>query len=153
MSDLVKSTVAETIHIFENTTKDILQYAENIVKNGQCYYQEERKREKINSVPKAEEFTQLFSPSHVDSIPWNVNGNRHFVIENHEGKWTNKIKDGWWFCLHSSSRKGFIGYLRISKCYGSYICIRDSCSKYTSGKGHNTMQFQNISKTSKICFH
>ena len=53
MSDLVKSTVAETIHAFENTTKDILQYAENIVKNGQYYYQEERKRENINCVPKA----------------------------------------------------------------------------------------------------
>ena len=98
MSDLVKSTVAETIHAFENTTKDILHYAEDIVKNGQYYYQEERKRGNINRVPKAEVFTQLFAnipSSHVESIPWNVNGNKHFVIKNCEGKWTDKIKDGW----------------------------------------------------------
>lgn len=95
MSDLVNSTVAETIHTFENTTRDILEYAEDIVKKGQYYYQEERKRENINRIPKAEVFTQIFAnipSSHVDTIPWNVNGNKHFVIKIHEGKWTDKIK-------------------------------------------------------------
>ena len=90
---------------------------------GSTIIKKKEKEKTNNHVPKAEVFTQLFAnidSSHVANIPWDVNGNKHFVIKNCEGKWTKKVKDGWWFCLHSSSRKGFVGYRRISKCYGSY---------------------------------
>ena len=53
-------------------------------------------------------FAQMDSV-HVDEIPWDVDRDQKYTIECEEDEYIDKSKDGRWFDMHTSSRKGLDG--------------------------------------------
>ena len=75
-----------------------------------------------------------FSPEVVDKIPHNIDGLHHHMIDCREDEnsldWQKRCRDGRYFHLNSSRRKGFRGIRRIGHCKGNHICLNDECSYY-----------------------
>ena len=53
-------------------------------------------------------FAQMDSV-HVEEIPWDVDRDQKYTIECEEDEYIDKSKDGHWFDMHTSSRKGLDG--------------------------------------------
>ena len=62
------------------------------------------KKKSINYV----KFVQMDSVL-VDEIPWDVDRDQKYQIECEEEDYIDKAKDGCWFEMHTSSRKGLVG--------------------------------------------
>ena len=45
----------------------------------------------------------------VEEIPWDVDRDQKYTIECEEEEYIDKSKDGHWFEMHTSSRKGLDG--------------------------------------------
>ena len=45
----------------------------------------------------------------VEEIPWDVNRDQKYTIECEEEEYIDKLKDGCWFEMHTSSHKGLDG--------------------------------------------
>ena len=66
----------------------------------------------------------------VDRVPWDVDGNRRYVIFCEPNEWHDKQKDGRWYKMNSTKRIGFEhGRRKIGKCQGSRICHNVHCPK------------------------
>ena len=53
-------------------------------------------------------------PEVVDSIPANINGKKFYMTDLEEGdNYTKKYKDGRYFAVHSSRRRGFRGVRKV----------------------------------------
>ena len=49
-------------------------------------------------------------PEEVDKLPHKINGRKFYMMDiNKNDKYTDKYKDGRYFAMHSSKRKGFRG--------------------------------------------
>ena len=69
----------------------------------------------------------------VKSLPWDVDGDRHFKIKNcSENTWNDRQKDGRWYLMTTSSRKGLNGVRKVGTCQGSRICQNVQCPKLQS---------------------
>ena len=56
-------------------------------------------------------------PDVVSEIPHDINGLKYYIVDvPEEDPFCTKYKDGRYFELHSSSRKGFRGVRRVGKC-------------------------------------
>ena len=80
----------------------------------------------------------------VDSVPWDVDGLHHYKILSEKNEWHEKQKDGRWFKMNSTTRKGFSGIRKIGVCQGSRICQNVHCSK---------LQTEGVCNTSSAGFY
>ena len=91
-------------------------------------------------------------PEVVDRLPHKINGRKFYMLDVDENdKYTDKYKDGRYFSMHSSKRKGFRGVRKVGKCKGNYKCNNDSCPFYLVEGKRNCHQFNNICGK-KFCF-
>ena len=65
----------------------------------------------------------------VDSVPWDVDAVHSYKILCESDEWYNKQKDGRWYKMNSTTRKGFGGIRKIGICQGSRICYNVHCPK------------------------
>ena len=78
---------------------------------------------------------------HIEEIPWDVDGNQKYTIACEEGEYIDKYKDGRWFEMHSSSRKGLDGHRKMGVCIGSLMCENNTCPKLLTEGVCNTNEF------------
>ena len=91
-------------------------------------------------------------PEVVESIPANINGKRFYMIDLQEGEsYTKKYKDGRYFAMHTSKRKGFRGVRKVGTCKGNFECGNSACSFYIESGKRNSHQFTTIG-ANKFCF-
>ena len=108
---------------------------------------ESYKREKREKKPKHKKrsinyvkFAQMDSVL-VEEIPWDVDRDQKYRIECEEDEFIDKAKDGRWFDMHTSSRKGLIGKRKAGSCQGSLMCENNTCPKLLSEGIPNTNEF------------
>ena len=77
----------------------------------------------------------------VDEIPWDVDRDQKYRIECEEEDYIDKAKDGRWFEMHTSSRKGLVGKRKAGTCQGSLMCENTNCPKLLSEGIPNTNEF------------
>ena len=91
-------------------------------------------------------------PEVVDKLPHNINGKRFYMLDvGEDEKYTDKYKDGRFFAMHSSRRKGFRGIRKVGTCQGNYQCLNDSCPFYLVEEKRNSHHFNNIGGK-KFCY-
>ena len=91
-------------------------------------------------------------PDVVDQIPHDIDGTHFYLIDVPEDdNFWSKYKDGRYFLMNTSSRKGFRGIRRIGKCRGNFICLNDSCPCYQQDNSRNQHQFKTVGNN-KFCF-
>ena len=91
-------------------------------------------------------------PEVVNRIPWNVNGIKYYVVEVCENEYfCDKYKDGRYFVMNTSRRKGFWGICHTGKCRGNFTCTNDECAFDLEEKKHNKTYFTTIGEQ-KFCF-
>ena len=78
---------------------------------------------------------------HIEEIPWDVDGNQKYTIACEEGEYIDKYKDGQWFEMHISSRKGLDGHRKMGVCIGSLMCKNNTCPKLLTEGVCNTNEF------------
>ena len=105
------------------------------------------KREKREKKPKhKKKCINYVKFAHMDSvlveeIPWDVDRDQKYRIECEEDEFIDKAKDGRWFEMHTSSRKGLIGKRKAGSCQGSLMCENNTCPKLLSEGIPNTNEF------------
>ena len=77
----------------------------------------------------------------VEEIPWDVDRDQKYTIECEEEEYIDKSKDGCWFKMHTSSRKGLDGQRKSGVCIGSLMCENKSCLKLLAEGIPNTNEF------------
>ena len=77
----------------------------------------------------------------VDSVPWNVDGTHWYEIQCEADEWLDRCKDGRWFRMNTSARKGFKGKRKTGVCNGSMMCENTSCTKLLTTGVCNTNEF------------
>ena len=77
----------------------------------------------------------------VDSVPWNVDGTHWYEIQCEANEWLDRCKDGRWFRMNTSGRKGFKGKRKTGVCNGSMMCENTSCTKLLTTGVCNTNEF------------
>ena len=91
-------------------------------------------------------------PDVVNKIPYNINGTKYYMIDvPEEETFFSKYRDGRYFDLNTSTRKGFRGVRRIGKCRGNYVCSNPSCPYLLQQNSKNQHQFTTIGRN-KFCF-
>ena len=82
-------------------------------------------------------------PDVVDHIPHDIDGTHFYLIDVPEDdNFCSKYRDGRYFLMNPSSRKGFRGVRRVGKCRGNFICLNDSCPFYQQENARNQHQFK-----------
>ena len=74
-------------------------------------------------------------PEVVDKLSHKLDGMKLYIMDcsDSEGdSWQKKYKDGRYFQLNTSNRKGFRRYRRIGKCQGNYQCSNPKCPIFVS---------------------
>ena len=91
-------------------------------------------------------------PEVLNRIPWNVNGIKYYVVKVQENEYfCNKYKDGQYFVMNTSRRKGFRGIRHTGKCRGNFTCTNNECAFYLEEKKCNKTYFTTIGEQ-KFCF-
>ena len=91
-------------------------------------------------------------PEVVSKVPHNINGLKFYIIDvPPEDAFYSKYKDGRYFEMHSSSRKGFKGVRRLGRCRGSFKCNNKSCPLFLATEKENKHQFTTIGKN-RFCY-
>ena len=91
-------------------------------------------------------------PEVVETIPADINGKRFYMIDLEEGdNYTKKYKDGRYFAMHTSRRKGFRGVRKVGTCKGNFECVNNGCNFYIESGKRNSHQFTTIG-AHKFCF-
>ena len=85
----------------------------------------------------------------VDQIPYDINGTKYYMIDVPEDQqYYMKYRDGRYFDLNTSTRKGFRGVRRFGKCRGNYVCRNTECPYFLEQKTMNQHQFSTIGEKS-----
>ena len=87
----------------------------------------------------------------VTTMPWDVNGDHVYEVAVTQNNYIDKYRDGWWFVLKNSSRRGFKGIRKTGCCRGSLICRENKCPKLTSEGVVNTSAFIRIGGSKYEC--
>ena len=129
----------------EESDVDIISDPENIdegVDIPEEYFREARpkKRKHLKTYINFAVFA-LMDSVHIEEIPWDVDGNQKYTIACEEGEYIDKYKDGRWFEMHTSSRKGLDGHLKMGVCIGSLMCENNTCPKLLTEGVCNTNEF------------
>ena len=80
-------------------------------------------------------------PKLLEKIPWDIDGTQIITINCTKNQWVDRSKDGQWWKINTSTRKGLNGVWRIGHCKGSIICENQQCSKLLSEGVVNTNEF------------
>ena len=74
-------------------------------------------------------------PEVINKIPWDANGLKYYLVEVDEGEYfCDKYKDGRYFVMNTTRRKGFCGVRHKGKCQGNFQCTNDGCTFYLEEK-------------------
>jgi hypothetical protein len=88
----------------------------------------------------------------VDSLPYDINVNKAFVLTCNPDHLMKSSKDGRpWKTWVTSNRAGFSGIRRRSQCNGSWLCPNEECVFLKEKKTKNNVQFLGA-KREKRCF-
>ena len=90
----------------------------------------------------------------VRKIPWNINGTQTLQVRCKEEEYIDTMKDGRWWALKNTSKKGLNGRCSTGQCIGSLMCMNPECPKVTTEGVTNTSDFQREgcgSYSCKIC--
>ena len=92
-------------------------------------------------------------PEVVNRIPWNVDGLKYlYVVEVRDNEYfCDKYKDGRYFVMNTSQRKGFRGIQCTGKFRGNFTCTNNGCAFYLEEKKRNKTYFTTIGEQ-KFCF-
>ena len=106
------------------------------------YNQKERPRKKKYR-KRSLDYTKFVNVpmEYVDKIPWDISGIHIYKIKCSEDQWVDHAKDGRWWVINASSRKGLNGFRRTGYCKGSLLCENVNCSKLLSEGVVNTNEF------------
>ena len=78
-------------------------------------------------------------PEVVNRVPWNVDGLKYYVVEVCDNDYfCDKYKDGRYFVMNTSWRKGFQGIRCTGKCRGNFTCTNNGCAFYLEKKCNKT---------------
>ena len=77
----------------------------------------------------------------LEKVPWDIDGTQIITINCTENQWVDRSKDGRWWKINTSTRKGLNGVRCIGHCKGSIICENRQCSKLLSEGVVNTNEF------------
>ena len=80
-------------------------------------------------------------PKLLEKVPWDIDGTQIITINCTENQWVDRSKDGRWWKINTSTRKGLNGVWCIGHCKGSIICENRQCSKLLSEGVVNTNEF------------
>ena len=87
----------------------------------------------------------------VDSLPWEIDGDHVYELPATRSNFIDKYRDGRWFVMKDSTRKGLNGIRKTGRCRGSLICLRDDCPKLTTEGVINTIDFKRIGNNIFTC--
>ena len=91
-------------------------------------------------------------PDVVTQIPHDINGLKYYAIDIPEDQtFFSRYRDGRYFDMNSSTRKGFRGVRRIGGCRGNFICTNKDCAYLIENRKENQHQFITIGKN-KFCY-
>ena len=91
-------------------------------------------------------------PDVVAQIPHDINGLKYYAIDIPEDQtFFSRYRDGRYFDMNSSTRKGFRGVRRIGGCRGNFICTNKDCAYLIENGKENQHQFTTIGKN-KFCY-
>ena len=148
-------TNPEEATFYTNLRRQITRIEEGLKQEPDCeddipYCPEVRnvgKRIRFNMKP-----FQGMVPDVVSTIPHDIDGTKFYIIDvPQEDPFHTKYRDGRYFLMHSSSRKGFRGVRRVGKCRGSFQCNNDNCPLYLESSKRNQHQFTTIARD-KFCY-
>ena len=98
-----------------------------------------------------EEYKDMI-PTVVAEIPYDIDGTRWYMIDvPEEDAFFAKYRDGRFFQLNTSRRKGFNGVRRLDKCRGNFVCDNTSCPYFTENGSKNQHKFTTIG-SNKFCY-
>ena len=80
-------------------------------------------------------------PKLLEKVPWYIDGTEFITINCTESQWVDRSKDGRWWKINTSTRKGLNGVWWIGHCKGSIMCENRQCSKLLSEGVVNTNEF------------
>ena len=84
-------------------------------------------------------------PTVVAEIPYDIDGTRWYMIDvPEEDAFFAKYRDGRFFQLHTSRRKGFNGVRRLGKCRGNFVCENTSCPYFTENGSKININLQQL---------
>ena len=90
----------------------------------------------------------------MSKIPWNINGTKTLQVCCKEEEYIDAMKDGCWWVLKNTSKKGLNGRCSTGQCVGSLMYMNPECPKVTTEGVTNTSDFQREgvgSYSCKIC--
>ena len=77
----------------------------------------------------------------VNAVPRNVDGTHKYEIKCEVNKWVDCSRDGRWYKMNSSGRKGFKYTRKTGICKGSMMCENSACTKLLTMGVCNTNEF------------
>ena len=77
----------------------------------------------------------------VHQISWTVDGDHHYHIKCEPDDWHERQRDGHWWIMNSSTRKGFNVTRKTGRCQGSFLCENIHCLKLLNEGICNTNEF------------
>ena len=89
----------------DNSERDIPQHFQHEDHPKQRKY---AKSARFNST----KFLQM-EKEYVNCVPWDVDDTHYYVISTKKDEWIDCSKDGHWYTMHTSSRKGFKGIEKL----------------------------------------
>ena len=143
-----------------NSYTQLLKQASQLVDNIQAFMDKEQSG--LPDIPEPilrgkffdmSKFNKIY-PEIVQSLPHDINGTKMYIIDCSgldENDWQKKYKDGRYFRLNTSKRKGFRGLRRIGKCLGNYQSTNKECPIFQSTGKANKHQFKKVGGN-KFCF-
>ena len=133
----------------DTSDEDLLYNPPHVLGDGNAKeIPEEFRKEKRNRKRKYQK-TSRMNPTEFDgvekemvnSVPWNVDGTHWYEIQCEADEWLDHCKDGRWFRMNTSGRKGFKGKRKTGVCNGSMMCENTSCTKLLTTGVCNTNEF------------
>ena len=142
-----------------NSYTQLLKQASQLVDNIQAFMDKEQSG--LPDIPEPilrgkffdmSKFNKIY-PEIVQSLPHDINGTKMYIIDCSgldENDWQKKYKDGRYFRLNTSKRKGFRGLRRIGKCLGNYQSTNKECPIFQSTGKANKHQFKKLEETNFV---
>ena len=89
----------------------------------------------------------------VNAVPWNVDATHKYEIKCKANEWVDRSRDGRWYKMNLSGRKGFKGTRKTDICKGSIMCENTACTKLLTMGVWNTNEFtyENCGYVCKCC--
>ena len=84
---------------------------------------------------------ELIETEVINEVPWDVDGTHKYENECKVNEWVDRSKDGRWYKMNSSGRKGFKGTRKTGICKRSMMYENTACTKLLTMGVCNTNEF------------